>query len=224
MTELDQLHDQAAALTDPHQHTERIEVWDKNRHRKIRVHTTTQQGLLAQLAELMLPSGNPDPSAGVAASRPPARWDAIATHAQITLDAARWCWNLRLEQRDTVESNIRQLVGVYPSMDPDDRKRLERSVWSWHRQAEIVAGWKSPPLDPCAPCPALVEGVECGERSLRINLADVHAFCGSCGTEWDADTIGLLAESVRAYKTATGEAAQARRAVERAKKTNGAAA
>jgi hypothetical protein len=190
---LERLAELADALTDPHLHTERIEFWDHNRNRKIRVHVTTQSGLLTQLSELMLPGNDPDAGGGVAGSRPPARWDAICTHAQITVDAVRWCWNLRLDQRATVESNIRQLVGAYPTLPDDQRKELLRSVWSWHRQAEIVAGWKTPPMDPRTPCPF------CSERSLRINLADKQAFCGSCGTEWDEGSLGVLAEHCRAY-------------------------
>lgn len=220
---LEQVHEWADALTDPHQHTERFEVWDENRHKKQRTHTTTQLGLLAQLAELMLPSSSPEPGDGVAGSRPPGRWDAVATHATITIAAVKWCWSLRLDQRETVESNIRQLVGAFPTMDADARQAFGSDVRSWHRQAEIVAGWKSAPMDPCAPCPALVRNPDgtsrdCGERSLRIQLSDAFAFCASCGTEWDTSTIGLLAEAVRAYKAATDAAADVVRAKARAEK------
>lgn len=208
MTTPPAIHDLAEELCDPHHHHAVIHDW-VNRNRKTRTHTTTQQGLLAQMAELYVAGGNPDSDHAHPASKPPARWDALATHTTITIAAARWCHTLRLPQRNTVEGNIRALIGAWPTLDPDDRDQLHRDVARWHRQAEIVTGWQTPPMDPRAPCPALIDGQhECGRRALRINITEQQAFCGACGTEWRDGQLAALGETIRAYHQAAADARQ----------------
>ena len=205
------LVDLVSALTDPAQHVERVPYWDEQRNRKHRTHRTTMPGLLAQMAELMLPGTDPDAGAGKPGSRPPGNWAAIADHTVITLEVSRWCWDLRLAMRDTVESNLRQLVGA--TMDGATRARFIRDVTRWHRVAQHVTGWKTPPAEVRAPCPGWDEHreAECKRRTLRVNYAESSAYCGSCGTSWSADNIGLLAETVRAYNAASGASADAAR-------------
>ena len=215
------LADLADELCDPHQHVERIPYWDSQRHRKHHVHTVTLPGLLQQMADLMLPSGDPDASHGVAASRPPGNWAALADHTVITLAVAKWCWDLRLDLRDTTEGNVRQLVGASGSIDPDLRDQLTADMRRWHRIASTITGWRTAPAEVRAPCPALADGRECNARTLRVNLAEAEAYCANCGTTWDRDTIGLLAETVIAYNRAAkadANLARARARAERAKK------
>lgn len=201
------LADLADELCDPRQHVERIPYWDANRNRKYHTHKITLPGLLAQMADLMQPSSSPDGGSSPAGSRPPGRWDAIADHALITAEVTRWCWHLHLPIRNTVERNIRQLVGA--TMDGDTRAALERHMRRWHRIASYVTGWTTPPAHVRAPCPAWddTRGRECRARTLRVSYADAAAYCSTCGTTWDRDTVGLLAETVRAYNaTAAAEA------------------
>jgi hypothetical protein len=207
------LADLADALCQPGQHVERIPYWDDNRNRKHRTHRTTMPGLLQQMADLMLPGADPDAGPGKPGSRPPGNWAALADHSLITAEVSRWCWDLRLDIRGTVEGNLRQLVGAVS--DSDARTRLERDVRRWHRVAQHVTGWRTPPAEVRAPCPALTDRdgtMElCNRRTLRVNYADAEAYCSSCGTTWDRDTVGLLAETVRAYNAASGASAVAAR-------------
>lgn len=213
------LADLADELCDVRQHVERIPYWDESRNRKHHVHKVTMPGLLAQMADLFAPSGDPDAGSPAAVSKPPANWAALADHTVITLAAAKWCWNLRLNQRDTVEGNIRQLVGASGGLDSALRADLTRDVARWHRIAETVTGWRTAPADVRAPCPALVERdgqmVECKRRTLRVNLSQSEAYCATCGTTWDHTSIGLLAETVRAYNQAAKADADLARARER---------
>lgn len=205
------LADLADALCQPAQHVERIPEWDRNRNKKFRTHRTTMPGLLQQMADLMLPGADPDAGSGKPGSRPPGNWAALADHALITVEVSRWCWDLRLDLRDTVEGNVRQLVGAVS--DSDARARLEKDVRRWHRVAQHVTGWRTPPAEVRAPCPGWDDRreAECKRRTLRVNYTDHEAYCSSCGTTWTADNIGLLAETVRAYNAASGASAVAAR-------------
>jgi len=184
-------------------------------------------GLLQQMADLMLPGADPDAGAGKPGSRPPGNWAALADHSMITIEVTRWCWDLRLDIRPTVEGNVRQLVGAVS--DSDVRARLEKDLRRWHRVAQHVTGWRTPPAEVRAPCPALTERdgqtVECQRRTLRVNYQDAEAYCSSCGTTWDRATVGLLAETVRAYNATSAadvRVARARARAERANKENAA--
>ena len=214
------LADLVDELCDPRPHVERIPYWDNNRNRKHRIHKTTMPGLLAQMMELFQPGGNPDAGPGVPGSRPPGNWAAVADHTLITAQVARWCWDLRIDLRDTTEGNLRALVGASGGLDSDTRTRLTRDAARWHRIAETVTGWRVPPQDVRAPCPALTGDTECKARTLRVNYTDHEAYCSTCGTVWDRDTIGLLAETVLAYnRTAAAEADLARARARQAKET-----
>ncbi|MEO3922696.1 hypothetical protein ABGB07_02255 [Micromonosporaceae bacterium B7E4] len=214
------LADLADELTDSRQHVERIPYWDSNRNRKHHVHRTTMPGLLQQMADLMLPGADPDAGSGKPGSRPPGNWAALADHTAITIEVTRWCWDLRLDIRGTVEGNLRQLVGA--SMDGDTRARFEKDVRRWHRTAQTVTGWRTPPTEVRAPCPGWddTRDQECGRRTIRVNLAESEGYCSSCGTSWDAATIGLLGETVRAYNAAAAADATVARARARAERAN----
>lgn len=218
------LADLAEELCDGRQHVERIPYWDTNRNRKYHVHKVVLPGLLQQMADLFIPSSNPDGGSTAATSKPPVNWAALADHMTIAADVAKWCLDLGIPQRDTVEGNIRALVGAAGNLDSDTRDRLTRDMRRWHRIAEYITGWRTPPAEVRAPCPALNdEGRECKARTLRVNLATSEAYCATCGTTWDHTNIGLLAETVRAYNRVAQAEAEVAKARARAAKRRGAA-
>lgn len=201
---LTELADLADELCDPRQHVERVHDRVDRGTRRMRAHVTTQAGLLAQLAEAAVEGAAAEETSGgrsVPQSRPPGCWEAIARHTAITLHVAHWCWDLRLEQRATVEANLRALVGAAPRVDSDTVRALVADARRWRHQAAVMTGWASPSFAPQAPCP------QCARPgSIRINLARKSAMCTNeardaqgrllCGAMWDQDTIGLLGEYI----------------------------
>lgn len=185
----------ADELTDPHRHRQPYEIWTRSRHRKILHHVTTQPGLLTQLRDQYEPTAAGEPGSNPPDSRPPLNLEAISRHTMITLAATRWCWSLRIDLRDTVESNIRALVGAAGQLDHDDQSALHAELRQWHTWAAVLTGWQTPPYRPhTATCPA------CAARgSLTIRLDTQRAYCRhvDCGATWDPTTIGLLADHIR---------------------------
>lgn len=200
MTSLIELAAVAEELCDPHQHVEMIVDRDPadRRKRRRRAWVTTQDGLLRQLAETTQSSVDASETGGGRSawgSRPPGSWEALSTHASITIYTIRWCWDLRLDQRDTVEANIRALVGHAPTLDSDTAARLLADMRSWRHQAAVATGWATPSYAPAVPCPV----VECaGFGTLRINLDRMVALCRSCRSTWDDEygAIRILAELI----------------------------
>lgn len=197
-------------LTQPIRHTERIQ--DRDQHRNLRVRrawTVTLPCLLDQLAQAVVPGGvyvedQGDPARSTPRSTPPARLDAIDRSHAIDVGAATWCTRERLTLRDTTVRNIRALVGAAATMPSDTAHQLHTDLRTWRTWAQTVTGWIRPPDTPPAPCPL------CAARgALRVRLDKGTACCLTCGAAWDAATIGLLGEHVRAY---TAEAERARRA------------
>jgi hypothetical protein len=185
------------ALCDPHRHVERVPYWDASRNRKWREHATTQPGLLAQLAQLF-PASSVQIETGSSAakpafaSKPPGAFEALALHSEITIGVAKWAWTLGAAQRDTVESNLRALIGHVQLADLAEAVRLVDELEGWRRRAEVVTGWRSPPFFPRVACPV------CDTyHAIAVNLARHQAWCSACSSSWDAETIGVLAEYVR---------------------------
>ncbi|WP_346536962.1 hypothetical protein [Micromonospora sp. DPT] len=189
----------AEQLCDPHHHVERVPYWDTNRNRKFRDWKTTQPGLLRQLHDAAVepvqgeqqPGGRPVPG-----SRPPLALEALSTHTAITAYAARWCWSLKLDQRDTVEGNIHALVGHAGQLDDDDLALLAAEMRQWYRWASVATGWIAPLYQPHVPCPACqVKG------KLRVNLHAQVAHCRACQNTWAADdgSLRLLGEYIQAH-------------------------
>lgn len=184
-TALSQLAALAEELCDPRQHIERIHDRDKHRNKRLRrAWVTTHPGLLRQLAEAVTESTatSGDGGRSVPSSRPPGAWEAMSRHSAITIAVFRWCWSLRLEQRDTVEGNIYALVGAAAGMDDDDRRALLGDMRSWRHQAAVMTGWASASFVPQVACPI----VDCGRmNTLRINLDRRLALCTGCEARWD---------------------------------------
>lgn len=223
------LREVADALTDPHQVREpRGHYWDHNRHKKpLKDHVTILPGLLRQLADIVYPGSPPDSGAGptsrpVPSSRPPLRMDAASAHLAITIAVTRWHVSLGLELRDTVESSVRQLLGRIATEDSDTQAVLLAEMRSWQRQAEIICGHRQPDPQLQAPCP----NPECGQRKLRVNMADLTARCDGCGARWaeqeDPDhgvyNIGVFARHITEFQRLSKEGADRVRQVERERK------
>ena len=188
----------AEQLCDPRHHVERIPYWDTNRNRKFREWRTTQPGLLRQLHDgaidpVRVAEGGRRPHPG---SRPPLALEALSTHTAITAYAARWCWSLKLDLRDTTEDNIRALVGHAPHLDDDALTLLAGEMRQWYRWAAVATGWVAPLYAPHVPCPACqVKG------KLRVNLTAQAAHCRACQATWASDDGSLykLSDYINAH-------------------------
>ncbi|MGK5737262.1 DUF7341 domain-containing protein [Micromonospora sp. URMC 103] len=189
----------AEQLCDPRHHVERIPYWDTNRNRKYREWRTTQPGLLAQLHEAAVEPADarndPGPRS-VPGSRPPLALEALSTHMAITAYAAHWCWSLKIDQRDTVEANIRALVGKAPTLDDDALTALASEMRRWTHWAAVASRWVAPPFEPHVPCPACQ-----AVGKLRVNLRAQIAHCRGCQNTWAADdgSIFHLGEYIQAH-------------------------
>lgn len=191
-----ELADYIHELADTHHQAERYTVredagWIEHRHH------VTVPALLVQLG------GSGTQSAGVVdgprpgyRSAPAARLDALDALAMIDAEAARWVRYLGEDDRHTdTASTLRQLHALATAQGPEVRATITADVRRWWVRARIVTGWDSAPWTPNAACPS------CGERgTLRIRLADQIAMCtdDGCRVWWDQDTIGLLADCIRA--------------------------
>lgn len=220
------LRDVCDSLTNPYQHREPRHTWSASKH-KVRLpdHVVTLPGLIAQVFDAAYPGGSQADSGGftvrpVPGSRPPGNPRALACYLDIHIGVAKWTILFGLDSRDTVESQIRLLVASAPTQDPEDQGALLDELHRWRRQCEIIAGWRDPDPQLEVPCP--VEG--CGERALRVNLAEKTARCTACGSRWAEEeddwtgSIGLLARHIQDHKAAGKRAADRARADERVRK------
>ena len=189
--------DVASELADPRQHTERVRTgWTAARNPVFTAHTTIQPGLLAQLYESVIPgSAEQEGARSTPGSRPPLALEALSRHSAIVIAVTRWCWTLRLELRDTVEGNLRALVGAAAQLDDDTARTLLSEMRAWRRWCAVMTGWESPLFAPRAPCP-VCETL----GTLRVNLSAASAFCTACGSGWDREDGGIevLARHIRA--------------------------
>lgn len=204
-------------LCEPSAHRERYlpEVAEKRKaikHRMPRYHVTEMPPLLVQLDESVEKSGSAEAGTSrPASSRPAGRIVAIDTAYRIEVDASRWLRVLGRKDvaRDTI-ALVRRLGSLLPSIERCHRRHPQRSHglvsccqyhqveadigrwWTWSR---VVTGWDLPAWEPDNTCPL------CGVRgSIRVRLVEKLATCTNdeCRETWDEDTLGLLAEHIRA--------------------------
>lgn len=190
-----ELADYVRELTERHQHNEHFTVRVGSEWRG-QTHTTTAPSLLEQLWANDTPSATAEegPRAGYA-SRPAARLDALDTAVRIDLEASAWVRHLGQDDPLDTRDVLRRLHGLAMSVDYEVRREIEHDVRRWWIRARIVTGWDSPAWTPDNTCPV------CSERgTLRVRLADCIATCtnDSCRVIWDRETIGLLADHIRA--------------------------
>lgn len=205
-TLLEQITGDVQALAEPRKHREPYWTWTTARHRKIKSWRTDQPSLLDQL-RAQVPPGGPESDAGGAAgpggmeSTPPVVLDAldrlIATEAASADWVTRRLHRLgrpRHDLRDTVEDNLRLLVGEASALDEFDLKALAREIHRWHGWAATLTGWQTEPWRPHVTCPWCAT-----LGSLRVNLLGKRATCLACAEVWEeADgSIGLLADYIR---------------------------
>lgn len=200
MTLLDQITDLADELTQPHAHREPYTIWDGQRHRKALHHITVQHGLITQLYRAVLPSSAATDGNGgsIPGSRPPLEIEALSRHQQITAAAKGWCNTLAIEVRTKPEDTIRGFVGAAPSLDEPQQRALAADLRRWAHWCRVYLGMEQVRQIAGVPCPL----ADCnGRGSLRINLTTSHGLCIACGATWAHDTIGILAEHIRAGRT-----------------------
>jgi hypothetical protein len=180
-------------------------TWIQQRHR------TTSPSLLEQLWGAVEASGSVEGGQRTFASKPSARLDAIDAAQRIDTGAFTWLRRLGLVDvydDDTLPDTaaaVRRLGALLPSTEKCSRKKpdrdraccqhhqLELDIRSWWVTARVLTGWDSPAWQPANTCPICdVKG------GLRVKLEHRTAVCVECGSTWSAETIGLLADHIRA--------------------------
>lgn len=219
---LQDIADSASALTDPRHNAEPRHEWDRHRNRKpLPPHITTVPGLIQQLRDLAedgTPTGDGTGVRSIPESRPPGAFDAVSLLAAVAFGAA---WRLTgpvdegglgMAGRPDVESNIRAIVGAAASTDSDIQRDIRHELRSWQRQAEVILGWQSPPIELVAPCPVVDvdgHGTPCGARgTLLADREGTGARCVKCGSWWDDGNIGVLLAYVNEYTGRSRRAAE----------------
>lgn len=169
-------------------------------------HVTHQPPLLTQLDRSITPSGQGgEVGAGAPGSRPTANLDAIAAACDIDLEAARWIRDMGEDDPQDTIGCIRRLHGLTASVHRCDRAAgragrdcctyhaVEVSVRSWWVRARVLTGWDTKARKLDGTCPL------CGERgTVQVRLSSGLGACTSCHETWDGETIGILAEHMRA--------------------------
>jgi hypothetical protein len=163
-------------------------------------HKTAVSSLLDQLGQAVEPGGIGDTGRGIPGSRSAARLEAVDTLLRIDAAAASWL-TLRCHRplRASTADNLRALVGCASDLDETALWELTREARRWATMARVTTGWEVPPFRPANSCPL------CAERgTLRIRVGDgvssyeTWATCTNCAESWDPQTVGLLAEHIRA--------------------------
>lgn len=199
-----QLADYVRELTQRHNHVEPYTTRGLTGGWIGRKHITNVPSLITQLWDNDTPSqaAGDGPRPGFQ-SRPAARLEALDAAVRIDIEAARWVTDLGETPRGlNTQDTIRQLHGLAVGADPAQRRAIEHDVRRWWTQARIVTGWDSPAWSPDNTCP------QCGERgTLKVRLAEHIGMCthDACRTTWDEQSIGLLADHIRAESEAERE-------------------
>jgi hypothetical protein len=201
------IHTIARQLTETHTHRQPYTheregtTWDTH-------HVTIVPALLQQLDNADKQSALTNGAGGKPGSRPAASLEAIDTLIHIDREASRWVRDLGEDDPGTTVACVRKVYALAasagfcdrPAAVVEDRKviccdvhRIERDMRRWWTQARIASGWDSAAWAPNNTCPVCSE-----RRTLRIRVDDRTAFCTGCRETWDAGTVGLLAEHVRA--------------------------
>lgn len=204
------IHDWVAELCEPIVHVEHyviekrsggVTMWHGRDHR------TEHPSLVDQLYSALSASGSVEEGMRPGfTSKPAASLEAIDAVVRIDRAAARWVRRLGQDDFQDTEGCIRALHALWPSTRHCHQKATEgccdrhdiiRDVRSWWTTARCVTGWDSPAWKPDATCPL------CGTRgTLRVKLAAEAATCIECHGTWDTESIGLLADHIRAESDA----------------------
>ncbi|MBM7788866.1 hypothetical protein [Tenggerimyces flavus] len=162
--------------------------------RTSRYHETEHPSLLEQLLGAVDPSRSAEEGTGIArpyGSAAAARLDAIDAALRIDREAAAWLRALGKDDPGDTIACVRQLG---PHLRNTEIARDVRRWWTW---ARVLTGWDSPAWRPDNTCPL------CGVRGiLRVRLDKRSAVCIGCWETWDTETVGLLADHIRAENDA----------------------
>lgn len=183
-TVFDKLQELADELTEPATRPVRIEEgWTAARNRKKHtIQWVTVPGLLAQLYEAATdPIKVPDGfgSTNKPESRPPVELPALSAYNDIVAAVGRWVVSIRAVPRETVESNVRLLVGLAGRFDLDTLEALYQEMRTWHRWASVFTGTVTRPRQLPFSCPS------CEEKwAVWVNVEKMLAFCKECSADW----------------------------------------
>lgn len=190
-------HDYVQALTEPTTHHEPYTTqqtspdgssyWLTDRHRTISL------PLIEQLQSAIATTGAIAGGAHAFSSKPAARVDAIDVLQDIETEAISWCRRLHLPVEDRRTGLQLELRVLIRSAAANAGGTMTRDLRSWWIRARTVTGWDAPSWRPDNTCPLCnVKG------GLRVRLDAQTGLCLECGEGWDASTIGLLADHIRA--------------------------
>jgi hypothetical protein len=204
----DTLADMVADLTTMVVHREHYEIQTLNRDGSStwvgRDHFSSHASLVDQLAHAVEQSASTEAGEGPRpgfGSKPTARLEALDAYTRIDVGAAAWCRDLGARRvPHGTKDRVRTVRDLVSGADERTRRSVAADVRAWWTQARVLTGWDSPAWKPTAACPACDAG-----GTLRIRLAAQAAVCVDCGVTWDPDTIGLLADHIRAEADAAGD-------------------
>lgn len=198
------LTDMVDELTRSHPNRERFTRDERGRrHRtRSRYHITRVPSLLHQLEHTQPTTADEHGGSRGFESRPVARLEALDALVTIEHAAIAWLRKLGAPLDGTVVDWIRRLHALTHDLTADTerptRRRIEADIRRWWTRARIVTGWDQPAWRPANTCPL------CGEYgTLRIKWLDEIGYCVECAETWDPDTIGLLADHIRAEADTT---------------------
>lgn len=125
-------------------------------------------------------------------SRPAANLESLSTLDLISRHAAECVRDDLRHAPGTLVDNLRRLSSEAHNLDDETLVALDVDVRGWWARARVATTWATAPLRPFVPC------MSCGVRGeLRVVLEPMAAVCLSCGSTWDAATIGVLGEHIR---------------------------
>ena len=194
-TALEELTDAVDELVQPRTHREPYahlvgNTWIHDRH------VTHVASLLDQLEIAVEPSGSTVGGHRVPSSTPAARMDAINALIVIDTEVSQEVQTYLGQDRGTIPSNLRALVGLAAELGILDQKAMARSARRWRTMAAIVTGWEVAPRRLHNSCPLCA----CkGSLRVRIDtdMGTATGLCVECQETWDEHTIGLLAAHIR---------------------------
>ncbi len=203
-TRLD-LHAYITQLTRWHTHRE-PRSYDDGGTRWTDDHITQQPPLIDQVLGTVGTRGQGGEIGTTApTSKPTANLDAIDCGIRIDLAAARWIRDLGEDDPGDTIACVLQLHGLTASVHrctrTTGRRGLDCCTWhaievdvrSWWIQARVLSGWETASRRLDGTCPL------CGVRGdVRVRYSSGVGTCMACHEVWGPDTIGLLADHMRA--------------------------
>jgi hypothetical protein len=197
------LADAINELTRPRQHTEYVEqrvteptVREGRKRAKSgrvrRAHHVTMPPLLKQLADASVPGSGISVGGPVGfESRPSAELEPLSVLRDISDRVGFWVRVFDLDARKPLPDILSALVSA--PHDDEQLASITRQAVTWVRQARIATGLEPAPITLGDACPY------CWVKNSLTIAGDLRsARCGRCGKAWDVDTIGLLADMLRA--------------------------